>query len=493
MGKRRITLILERERMSNMKRYALYVDGHWVEHGSSVLDVHNPATGDVVGSVPTASRAMVRNAIDAAYRALASWSSMPAGQRAELLTRVATRIRNDVDRLARVLTMEQGKPLAEARGEMNISADYFQWNAEEAKRVYGEIIPASVSDKRLLAIRQPVGVAASITPWNFPASMIARKVAPALAVGCPVVIKPASTTPLSALELVRICDEVGIPQGVINVIVGNASEIADEFVSNPKVRKISFTGSTEVGQNLMRAAATDLKRISLELGGHAPFVVLDDADLDQAVQGVVASKYRNAGQTCICANRLYVQRPVYEEFGRRLAQAVGSLKVGNGIEPHADVGPLIDESALLKVERQVADAVKRGGRVMVGGERPDLSTTGSFYLPTVITDLPHDALLAQEETFGPLLGMWPFDTDDEGVQLANNTPYGLAAYFYGRDLGRITRMYEALEYGIVGVNDPVPTVVQAPFGGVKHSGFGREGGHQGLDEYLDWKFVSIHL
>lgn len=476
-----------------MEHFSLYMDGSYVDPGESLLEVTNPATGDVVGLVATASRDSVRVAIEAAWRAFPGWANTPASERAKLLMEVGQRIRHDVDRLARILTLEQGKPLAEARGEIQISADYFQWNAEEAKRIYGETIPASVPHKRLLAIRQPVGVVASITPWNFPASMIARKVAPALAAGCPVVIKPASATPLSALELVKICHEVGLPPGVVNIVVGNSTMIAEEFMVNPKVRKISFTGSTEVGQQLMRDASHDMKRISLELGGHAPFIVMDDADLDQAVKGVVASKYRNAGQTCICANRLYVERPIYEEFGQRLAEAVAALKVGDGLDPEVEVGPLIDRQALVKVERQVEDALTRGGQILVGGARPAIETPGAFYLPTVITNVPHEALVAQEETFGPLLGMWAFDTDKEVIERANDTPYGLAAYFYGRDFSRVTRVYEALEYGIIGVNDPVPTVVQAPFGGVKHSGFGREGGHQGLDEYLEWKFVSIGI
>ena len=476
-----------------MEPYSLYVGGRWVKESEALLNVYNPASGEHIAAVPTASRELVHESIEAAYNAFPLWSKTPAAKRAQLLRAVAQKIRENADYLAQILTSEQGKPFSEARGEIAISADYFEWNAEEAKRIYGETIPASVSNKRLLALRQPVGVVASITPWNFPASMIARKVAPALAAGCSVVIKPASATPLSALELARIFDEVGIPAGVINVVVGNAAVVASEILNNPKVRKISFTGSTEVGQNLMREAAADLKRLSLELGGHAPFIVMDDADLDLAVSGVIGSKYRNAGQTCICANRLYVQNGIYEEFGRRLAKAVEALRVGNGMQAGVDVGPLIDEAALNKVERQVEDAVERGGRVMVGGSRPNLPLSGAFYLPTVVDRIPHDALVAREETFGPLLGMWGFDTDDEVVSMANNTPYGLAAYFYGKDFARVTRMYEALEYGIVGVNDPVPTVVQAPFGGVKHSGHGREGGHQGLDEYLDWKFVSIGL
>ncbi len=477
-----------------MRAYSLFIGGSRVADGLETQIVTNPATGESLGTVPVGTRATVEAAIAAATAAFPSWSAAPALERARVLKQVAQRMRERQEHLARLLTEEQGKPLAEARGEIAISADYFEWNAEEARRIYGESIPASTSGKRLFAIRQPVGVAASITPWNFPASMIARKIAPALAVGCTVIVKPASATPLSAMAIMDIFDEVGAPAGVVNLVLGPSSMIADIFLSDTRVRKISFTGSTEIGQRLMAGAASDLKRISLELGGHAPFIVFDDADLERAAEGIVLSKFRNAGQTCICANRLYVQRPIYERFATMLTERIRALRLGNGLDAGVDIGPMIDEAALEKVNRQVEDAVERGGRIYTGGKRAtpgDLA--GSFYEPTLVGDLPHDALVAHEETFGPLLGMWPFDTDDEAISLANATEYGLASYFYARDFARITHAYEQLQYGIIGVNDPVPTVVQAPFGGVKHSGFGREGGRQGVDEYLDWKFISIGL
>lgn len=477
-----------------MQTYSLFIGGARVADGLETQVVTNPATGEALGTVPIGDRATVDAAIAAAASAFPTWAAAPALERSRVLKQVAQRMRDRQEELARILTEEQGKPLAEARGEIAISADYFEWNAEEARRIYGESIPAATSGKRLMAIRQPVGVAAAITPWNFPASMIARKIAPALAVGCTVIVKPASATPLSAIAIMDIFDEVGAPAGVVNLVLGPASMIADAFLNDPRVRKISFTGSTEIGQRLMAGAAADLKRVSLELGGHAPFIVFDDADLERAADGIVLSKFRNAGQTCICANRLYVQRPIYDRFAAMLTERIRALRLGNGLETGVDIGPMIDEAALRKVDHQVEDAVARGGRLYTGGHRATPSgLPGPFYEPTLVGDLPHDALVAHEETFGPLLGMWPFDTDDEAVDLANATEYGLAAYFYARDFARITRTYERLQYGIIGVNDPVPTVVQAPFGGVKHSGFGREGGRQGVDEYLDWKFVSIGL
>ena len=470
----------------------LYIGGQWIGNGLQQLDVTNPANGELVGTVPLATRTEVQQAIDSAYRAFPTWAELPARTRADLLKGVAARMLERIDELARLMTIEQGKPLAEAKGEIRISADYFEWNAEEAKRIYGETIPASTSNKRLLAIRQPVGVCAAITPWNFPSSMIARKIGPALAAGCTVIVKPASATPLSALAIAHIFDEIGVPPGVMNVLLGSSSMVADEFLASPKIRKISFTGSTEIGQQLMQRAAHDLKRVSLELGGHAPFIVLDDADIEQAIAGVIGSKFRNAGQTCICTNRLYVQRGIYDQFSQKLAERVAQLHVGNGLEPSTEVGPMIDASAVTKVEQHVNDAVQRGGRVLAGGAR-EHSQGSNFYQPTLVADTPDDALVAHEETFGPLLPMWAFDSDEEVIERANNTPYGLAAYIYGRDYARLIHAYEQLQYGIIGVNDSVPTVPQAPFGGVKHSGFGREGGHQGMDEYLDWKFVSIGL
>jgi succinate-semialdehyde dehydrogenase/glutarate-semialdehyde dehydrogenase len=478
-----------------MQRWSLYLNGEWREGElEAPLTVYNPATGEAIAEVAQAGPRRTAEAIAAAHQAFSGWAALTAEERAQYLFAIAAALRADADRLAEVLTGEQGKPLAEARAEIAISADYFQWYGEEAKRVYGEVIPASSPDKRLLTLRRPVGVSAAITPWNFPASMIARKVAPALAVGCTTIIKPASATPLSALEMARVFDQVGLPAGVANVLVGPAGPIVDTLLEDRRVRKLSFTGSTEVGRSLMQKAARDLKRLSLELGGHAPVIVLDDAHLEQAVEGVLAAKFRNNGQSCIAANRLYVQQGIFEEFGQRLGQRMAKLRVGVGTQPGVEVGPLINREALQKVEAQVQDGLSRGGRVLTGGHRvaPD-SAQGAFYAPTLLVGTGLDALVAHEETFGPLLAMWPFQSDEEAVRLANATPFGLAAYVYGRDIGRLTRMVEALEYGIIGVNDPIPTVAQAPFGGMKHSGYGREGGRQGLDEYLEWKYVSLRL
>ena len=478
-----------------MERWPLYIDGAFIwETDRPALTVVNPARGDVIAQVPTAPPELVDRAVAAADRAFGPWAAKPARERAELLLRAARLMRDRLDELATLLTREQGKPLAEARGEIQISAEYLEWNAEEAKRLYGETIPASVAHKRLFALRQPVGVAAAITPWNFPSSMITRKIGPALAAGCPVVVKPASATPLSAIALMKIFDEVGFPPGVVNLVVGPSREIAGRLLADRRVRKISFTGSTEVGKELMRQAADTMKRVSLELGGHAPFLIFDDADLDAAVSGVIASKFRNAGQTCICANRLYVQRGVAEAVEELLARKIAALRVGDGLEPGVEIGPLIDEQAVEKVDRHVKDAVTHGGKLVVGGTRLELpGLSRQFYAPTLVLDPPKTALVAEEETFGPLIPMWTFETEEEALALANNTPYGLAAYFYATDVRRVIRIAEGLEYGIVGANDPVPTVVQAPFGGVKESGVGREGGHQGLDEYTYWKFLSLGI
>ncbi|WAH39212.1 NAD-dependent succinate-semialdehyde dehydrogenase [Alicyclobacillus dauci] len=455
------------------------------------ITVINPATLEPVGRIPEGNESIVNAAIDAATKAFPEWAATPAKERARLLKAAAQRMMEDIERIARILTSEQGKPLVEARGEVTIAADYLEWSGEEAKRIYGEIIPASTRRKRLQVIRQPVGVVGAITPWNFPASMVTRKIGPALAAGCTVVLKPASATPLTAAALFDIFHEVGFPPGTVNLVTGNARMIANQFLNNQAVRKVSFTGSTQVGRSLITGAAGQIKKLSLELGGHAPFLVFDDADVDKAVEGVIASKYRNAGQTCICANRLYVQSGIADVFEDKLIAAVRSLRVGNGLEPDIEVGPLIDEASRNHVVRQVEDAIARGGRVVAGGSVPSIDLPGAFYTPTLIANVPDDALLTKEETFGPLIGIRRFDTEEEALRLANDTEYGLAAYAYTKDFGRITRVSEALEYGIVGINDPVPTVVQAPFGGVKESGWGREGGWQGMDAYLETKFVSI--
>ncbi|UOF92910.1 NAD-dependent succinate-semialdehyde dehydrogenase [Fodinisporobacter ferrooxydans] len=459
--------------------------------GNGWLPVINPATQEQIGRVPVMSRQQVRESIQCAMDAFQGWSKLPAKDRAKLLRDAAVVIYEEIDRLSRILTAEQGKPLSEARGELTMAAEYLEWFSEESRRIYGELIPASAVNKRLQVIRQPVGVVGAITPWNFPASMVTRKIAPALAAGCTVVLKPASATPLTAIALFEIFQRIGFPPGVTNLVVGSAKDIADEFLSNPIVRKVSFTGSTEVGRTLIRGGAEQIKKLSLELGGHAPFLVFDDCDLNDAVQGVIASKYRNAGQTCICANRLYVQSNVLEEFQYKLAAAVSHLKVGNGLDDGVDIGPMINTEARDHVINQVRDAVQRGGKVLTGGKIADVGLPGAFYSPTLLANVSDDAMLTREETFGPLIGIRSFESEEEAIRLANDTPYGLAAYVYTRDLGRVTRVSEALEYGIVGVNDPVPTVVQAPFGGIKESGWGREGGWQGIDAYLETKFISI--
>lgn len=478
-----------------MERWPLYVAGEFItETSQDPIAVFNPARGNQMAEVPSAPPELIDRAIDAAHRAFPAWAARPAKERAGLLMKAASAMREQQDELARLLTQEQGKPLGEARGEIAISAEYLEWNAEEAKRVYGDTIPASTAAKRLFAIRQPVGVAAAITPWNFPSSMITRKIGPALAAGCTVIVKPASATPLSAIALMKIFDEAGFPPGVVSLVLGPARAVAAQLLNDTRVRKISFTGSTEVGKELMRGAADSMKRVSLELGGHAPFLVFDDADLDAAVDGIIASKFRNAGQTCICANRLYVQRTVAETLSAKLAAKIQALKVGDGLEPGVEIGPLIDTRAVDKVARHVDDAVSHGGRLVAGGERlhfPGLSD--QFYAPTLVLNPPRNSLVATEETFGPFMPMWTFDTEAEALELANSTPYGLAAYFFARDVGRVIRITEGLEYGIIGANDSVPTVVQAPFGGVKESGMGREGGHQGLEEYVYWKFVSLGI
>ncbi len=480
---------------SDTREGLLYIDGERCKGSAGSFPVEDPATGTVIGRAAKATAEDARRAVDAAAAAFPAWSKMPGPERAAILRRVADRIMARSEEIARVMTAEQGKPLAEARGEVRISADYFSWNGEEARRIYGDLIPASTNQKRLLVLRQPVGVTAAITPWNFPASMLARKIAPALAAGCTVVCKPASATPLTACALFDAMEEAGLPKGVANLVTGPAGAVVGAWMDDGRVRKVSFTGSTEVGKELMRGAAAQMKRVSLELGGHAPFLIFADADLDAAAAGLVMSKFRNAGQTCICANRLYVERTVAEELAQRIRHQVEKLKVGPGAQEGVEVGPLIDHEAVQKVHAQVQDAVSRGGRVLCGGHalREGAFAQGHFYAPTVVTDLPYDALVAREETFGPLIGLWPFDTEEEAIALANDTPYGLASYVYTQNLGRAFRVAEGLEYGIVGLNDPVPTVAQAPFGGVKESGVGREGGYEGVLAYLETKFVSMVL
>lgn len=472
------------------------IEGVWVSAASGrEFDVTDPATDECVGRVPDGGAEEARAAIEAAGRAFGQWSRKPAAERAAVLRCLSDLMLRDREQLAVLMTLEQGKPLAEARGEIAYAASFFEWAAEEAKRIYGETIPASSADKRILVLRQPVGVTAAITPWNFPVAMIARKMGPALAAGCTMVIKPAEQTPLSGLALGELAVEAGVPAGVVNIITGDAVAIGGEIMSNPVVRKVSFTGSTEVGKILMRQAARNVTRLSLELGGHAPLIVFEDADLDLAVSGLVATKFRNAGQTCICANRVLVQRSVHGRFMALLREAVARLKVGPGMDEGVQIGPLIDDAAVEKVRTHVEDAVRAGGKVVVGGRifRPREGLTERFCEPTVIDGAGPEMLCFREETFGPVAPVMAFDTEEEAVRLANDSRFGLAAYFFTRDASRLMRVAEALEYGIVGANDGAPSTAQAPFGGVKESGFGREGGKYAMDAYTEIKYVSWRL
>ena len=465
-----------------------FIDGAWV--GTPALAVTNPATGAVIGSVPDLGADGARTAIAAAHRAFPAWSQLLAKERAKILRRWFDLITQHTDELARLLTQEQGKPLTEARDEIIYGASFVEFFAEETKRVYGETIPSHKLDARVVVIRQPVGVVAAITPWNFPVAMITRKIAPALAAGCTVVCKPAGETPLSALALTELARQAGMPPGVLNVITTSRSAVVgEELTSNPLVRAITFTGSTEVGKNLMRQAAGTVKKVALELGGNAPFIVFDDADLDQAVQGLMISKFRNMGQTCVCANRVFVQAGVYDAFAAKLTREVDKLKLGDGLEDGVTQGPLINAKAVQKVERHVRDAVERGARLALGGKPSVLG--GTFYEPTILTEVTPDMLMMQEETFGPVAGLTRFSTEDEAVRLANDTPFGLAAYFYARDIGRAWRVAEALESGMVGINEGMISMETVPFGGVKESGFGREGSRHGIDEFVEMKYLLM--
>jgi succinate-semialdehyde dehydrogenase / glutarate-semialdehyde dehydrogenase len=468
------------------------IDGEWVsaQDGTSIA-VHNPATGEHVGDVPRLGAEDALAAIDAAQRAFGPWSLRTADERARVLRRWNDLVLAHQDELARIMTLEQGKPLAEARGEIAYAASYIEWYAEEARRLNGEIIPSPWADKQLMVTQEPVGVCAAITPWNFPAAMITRKVAPALAAGCTMIVKPASQTPLSALALARLAEQAGIPRGVLNVLTGSATALGGELTRHPAVRKLSFTGSTEIGRLLAAQCAPSLKKLSLELGGNAPLIVFADADLDAAVQGVMASKYRNTGQTCVCTNRVLVQATVYDAFAAKLAAAVAALKVGNGLEADVTQGPLIDAAALAKVEELVADAVGQGARVLAGGHRHALG--GTFYEPTLLADVPPGARLAQEEIFGPVAPLFRFDTEEEALRMANDTEFGLAAYFYTRDLARSWRVSRQLAYGMVGINSGVISTAVAPFGGVKQSGYGREGSSHGIAEYVQLKYLCVGI
>ncbi|AQV98015.1 succinate-semialdehyde dehydrogenase (NADP(+)) [Cupriavidus necator] len=473
---------------SSLLRQQCYIDGRWID-GERRIDVTNPATGERVGQVPQLGADETRQAIEAANRALPAWRARTAKERSALLRKWFELILGSQEDLARIMTAEQGKPIAEARGEIAYAASFIEWFAEEGKRVYGDTIPAPVSNQRIVVTKEPVGVCAAITPWNFPAAMITRKAGPALAVGCTMVLKPASQTPLTALALVALAERAGIPAGVLSVVTGSAGAIGGEMSSNPLVRKLTFTGSTEVGRVLMAQTASTIKKVSMELGGNAPFIVFDDADLDAAVEGAIVSKYRNAGQTCVCANRIYVQSGVYDAFAQKLVAAVAALKVGNGMDDGVRIGPLIDDKAVAKVEEHIADALGKGARLLQGGQRHALGH--SFFEPTVLADVGPGMLVAREETFGPLAPLFRFETEDDVVAMANDTEFGLASYFYARDLGRVWRVSERLEYGMVGVNTGLISNEVAPFGGVKQSGVGREGSHYGIEDYLVIKYTCM--
>ena len=467
-----------------------YINGEWVEANSKdTISVNNPATLKEIGTVPKCGKEETKNAIDAANTAWPQWKSTSARERSNILRKWFDLIISNKEELAQIMTIEQGKPINESRGEIVYGASFIEWFAEEAKRVYGDTIPDPLTDRRIVVLKQPVGVVASITPWNFPNAMITRKCAPALAVGCPVVIKPASQTPYSALALAALAEEAGFPKGTLNVITGKASEIGDELATNPIVRKLSFTGSTEIGKVLMAKCAGTVKKVSMELGGHAPFIVFDDANIDDAVAGAMQSKFRNTGQTCVCANRVYVQEKVYDEFCKKFVEAVSKMKVGDGLEEDVTSGPLIDENSLNKVEEHVQDAVQMGAKVAIGGSKHSLGM--NFYQPTILTEVTPQAKITFEETFGPVAPVYKFKDENEVIELANNSPYGLASYFYSRDIGRVWRVAEALEYGMVGVNTGLTSKAEAPFGGIKESGLGREGSKYGVDDFIEIKYVNM--
>ncbi|MCJ1885093.1 NADP-dependent succinate-semialdehyde dehydrogenase [Pseudomonas sp. LA21] len=471
-------------------RQQAYIDGAWVDaDNGQTVQVSNPATHEIIGSVPMMGAAETRRAIEAADKALPAWRALTAKERANKLRRWFDLMIENQDDLARLMTIEQGKPLAEARGEIAYAASFLEWFGEEAKRVYGDMIPGHQPDKRLMVIKQPIGVTAAITPWNFPSAMITRKAGPALAAGCTMVLKPALQTPYSALALAELAERAGIPKGVFSVVTGNAGAIGGELTGNPIVRKLTFTGSTEIGRQLMAECAKDIKKVSLELGGNAPFIVFDDADLDAAVEGALVSKYRNNGQTCVCANRLYIQDGVYDAFVEKLKAAVARLNLGNGLDQGITTGPLIDAKAVAKVQLHIDDAVAKGARVVAGGKPHALG--GTFFEPTILVDVPKNALVAKDETFGPLAPLFRFKDEADVIAMSNDTEYGLAAYFYARDLARVFRVGEALEYGIVGINTGIISNEVAPFGGIKASGLGREGSKYGIEDYLEIKYLCL--
>ncbi|MBK3777462.1 NADP-dependent succinate-semialdehyde dehydrogenase [Azospirillum brasilense] len=476
---------------AELLRFQCFVDGRWVDADSGkTVEVTNPADGSVLGSVPMMGADETRHAIDAAERAWPAWRALTAKERAKTLRTWFDLMMANQEDIARIMTAEQGKPLAEARGEVAYAASFIEWFAEEGKRVYGDTIPQHLPGRRIVVTKEPIGVTAAITPWNFPAAMITRKAGPALAAGCPMVIKPATATPLTALAMAVLAERAGIPAGILSVVTGSARAIGGEMTGNPTVRKLTFTGSTEIGKELMAQCAGTVKKVSLELGGNAPFLVFNDADLDEAVKGAIASKYRNTGQTCVCANRLLVQSGVYDAFAAKLAEAVKALKVGPGLTTEgAQQGPLIDMAAVEKVEDHIRDATEKGARVVLGGKRHELG--GSFFEPTILADVTPAMKVAREETFGPVAPLFRFETEEEAVRMANATEFGLAAYFYSRDIGRVWRVAEALEYGIVGINEGIISTEVAPFGGMKESGIGREGSKYGIEDYLEIKYLCM--
>lgn len=478
------------QKFSHFLREANLIGGEWVQADSGqTIDVTNPANGLKLGTIPKAGGAETRRAIEAAHAAFQTWRKTSALERSKLLRKLHDAIMDNQEALAELLTTEQGKSLAEARGEVGSSAAYVLWFAEEARRTYGDVVPSPWRDRRIIVTKEPVGVIAAITPWNFPSSMLARKLGPALAAGCTAVVKPATQTPYSALAWGVLAEEVGIPKGVVNIVTGAASEIGDELCANPLVSKITFTGSTSVGKLLIQKSAATVKKVSMELGGNAPFIVFDDADLDRAVDGAITAKFRNSGQTCVCTNRFFVQAGIHDAFVEKLSAATQKLKVGSGLEDGTQQGPLIDAKAVEKVEEFVADATAKGGKVVTGGHRHQLG--GTFFEPTVISGAKPDMMFMKEEIFGPIAPVFKFTSEEEAVALANDTEFGLACYFYTGDLGRAFRVMEGLKYGMVGINEGLITTPEAPFGGVKESGLGKEGGHQGIEDYLDTKYVCI--
>ncbi|OZU88209.1 succinate-semialdehyde dehydrogenase (NADP(+)) [Virgibacillus indicus] len=468
------------------------INGEWVGDDLDTINVVNPANGETVGTVPRGGEKEANQAIEAAHNAFHSWSQLTAYERAGYLKRLHQLMLDNTEELAEIMTLEMGKPIHESRGEVKYAASFIEWFAEEGKRIYGETIPSHVSGKRLQVWKKPVGVVAAITPWNFPAAMLTRKMGPALAAGCTVIMKPSGESPLTAVKLMELCEQAGFPKGVINLVTGSSSKIAKAIMENDKVRKITFTGSTEVGKILIRQSADQVKRLSLELGGHAPLIVLDDANVDVAVKGVMASKFRNAGQTCICANRIYVQSGIYDAFVEKFSKAVEELKVGNGMNESVDIGPLINQAGLDKVNHHVDDAVNKGASVVTGG-KSITEDRGVFYQPTVIKDVDQSMVVMQEETFGPVAPIQKIESLEEAAAFANDTPYGLAAYVFTENVAKGTRLIEQLNFGIVGWNDGAPSAAQVPFGGMKESGIGREGGHEGIDAFVESQYVSIGM